>query len=164
MTETLLRKSQLLTLIPVAKSTLHAWLDPESDYYLPSFPRPRFIGNGRIPFFVRSEIEAWIAENARVRAHAPPDEADVGMDPPLPEVDGTASCLVGPAERSPEKNRPLRPPMRFGKPMKVKSANSDASSVSAFTVPIGGARTGSTGEPATALPYSLLAEVSRHQV
>lgn len=56
----LLRVSQLVKKLSVSRSTLYAWLCQRSAYFVPSFPQPLRLGDGRSVFWVESEIDAWL--------------------------------------------------------------------------------------------------------
>ena len=57
----LLRKSKVREMIPVAVGTLNAWMDKNSPYFNPRFPRGRTLG-GRAVFWLEEDIERFIEE------------------------------------------------------------------------------------------------------
>lgn len=56
----LLRVSQLVKKLSVSRSTLYAWLCQHSAYFVPSFPQPLRLGDGRSVFWVEAEVDAWL--------------------------------------------------------------------------------------------------------
>jgi predicted DNA-binding transcriptional regulator AlpA len=62
----LLTTSQLRKKIPVAHGTLYAWMDKNSPYFNPRFPRGFKLG-GRSVFWLEEDIDRFIEEYARPR-------------------------------------------------------------------------------------------------
>jgi len=60
----LLTKAKLREKIPVAHGTLYAWMDKDSPYFNPRFPRGFKLG-GRTVFWLEEDIDRFIEEYAR---------------------------------------------------------------------------------------------------
>ncbi len=58
----LMRKSEMLEIAQISKSTLHAKLDPRSPYHDPSIPRPRYLERSRIPLWSKREVDEWLSK------------------------------------------------------------------------------------------------------
>lgn len=67
----LIRKMRLLEKIPVSKSMLALWLDPDSRYYRPDFPKPTYFEGSRIPYWVEENVDAWIARTTNTAEIVP---------------------------------------------------------------------------------------------
>jgi prophage regulatory protein len=57
----LLRLSHVLKKLNVGRSTIYSWIDKNSKYFQPSFPKPIRLGLGRSVFWLEAEIEAWLS-------------------------------------------------------------------------------------------------------
>lgn len=59
----ILRRRQVEERVTLSRSAIYARLDPKSQYYDPTFPKPIALGTGKNPpvAWIESEIDAWIA-------------------------------------------------------------------------------------------------------
>lgn len=66
----LLRLPEVFAKIGLSRSAIYDRLDPKSQRYDPSFPKPAQIGARAIAFSER-ELDAWIAKRKAARVEAP---------------------------------------------------------------------------------------------
>lgn len=55
-----IRKSMLLEKLPFSKTTLHAKLEEGGPYHDPSFPRPVYMNNSRMPLWDEAKVDVWM--------------------------------------------------------------------------------------------------------
>lgn len=59
-TMALMRVSDCLKYFDCGKSKFYAWLNPKSKYHAPGFPRPIYLNGGRVPYWRRADLIAWV--------------------------------------------------------------------------------------------------------
>ena len=69
----LLKVKEACALLRIGRSTLYNRFKPGAPGYDESFPRPNSCG-GRSVFFLKDQLEAWIAGNLAQSNDAPPNE------------------------------------------------------------------------------------------
>lgn len=65
---TLERKAQVLQRLSRGKTWLHEIMNRKSKYWDGTFPLPIYLGNGRVPLWISTEIDAFIASSALRRS------------------------------------------------------------------------------------------------
>lgn len=89
----LIRKSRLLEKVPFSKSTLYAKLLNAGPYHDPTFPRPIYSLNSRIPFWREADLDDWIT--AFERRSQQLTSPDLCLDISVPNM---AALTKAPAE------------------------------------------------------------------
>lgn len=71
----LIRLPHILKKINISRSTLYTWIDKNSRYFIPSFPKPVRLGTGRSIFWVEADVETWLSNQLPIASDTLPDHA-----------------------------------------------------------------------------------------